>query len=190
MVKVNISLMERANKKTKSDIVFLVATIVVMVVLFAIMALNVVFFRVKVSGASMEPTMQDGDVLVANRYKEPTHGSIVIISGENKDGDWIIKRVIAMEGDTVIIEPAEDGVFIKYAGTDEFVKIEETYIQGVTSSSRRIEKTLTKGEIFYLGDNRENSHDSRKEDYSTCDISQIEGVIEDWSFTSTLRFFI
>jgi type IV secretory pathway protease TraF len=88
-----------------------------------------------------------------------------------------------MEGDTVRIEPATDGVFVKYAGTKDFVKLDEPYTKGVTGVKQWTERTLGKGEIFYLGDNRENSLDSRTEAYSTCDISQIVGVLDGFSFT-------
>ncbi len=185
MYKINDSLMEKARAKTKSDfIVFIVVAILALVLCVVTFLNNFVFFSVLIDGPSMEPTMYTGDVLVANRYKKPTHGSIVIISGEKDNDEWLIKRVIAMEGDRVDIR-GDNCVYVWYAGTEGYVKIDEPYIkrQGKTES-RAWEggRLLEKGEIFYLGDNRENSSDSRNADFSTCDVSQIVGVVEDWSF--------
>ena len=186
MVKVGMSLMEKARKKTKSDQAFTLVVLFLVLIMFAIVFVNTyVLVSVKIKGASMVPTMKDGDVLVVNRYKEVKHGSIVVISGEKNNGEWIIKRVIAMEGDTVKIEPAVDGVFIKYKGTDSFVKLDEPYAQGVTGARDWREKTLEEDEIFYLGDNREYSHDSRNADFSTCKESQIVGVVTDWSMATS-----
>ncbi|MBQ8427099.1 MAG: signal peptidase I [Clostridia bacterium] len=184
MIKVNKSLMEKAREKTKSDLVFLVVVAIVVLVMSVVVFLNTfVFFNVQIKGPSMEPTMYENDVLIANRYKKPTHGSIVIISGEKANGEWIIKRVIAMEGDTVEIR-LDGYVYIRYAGKSEFTKLEESYVKekGATLRLDWTSKTLTEGEIFYLGDNRGNSKDSRHSDFLTCDVSQIVGVVEDWSF--------
>ena len=170
MIKVNESLMERALKKTKSEKSFLCVLAILISIMMCVILLNTyVFFNVQIKGPSMQPTMFTDDVLVANKLKSPTYGSIVIIAGEKDNGDWIIKRVIAMGGDTVDIR--SDGyVYVKYKGTEEFVKIDEPYVkrQGITASHEWVMTTISEGEIFYLGDNRENSSDSRKSDFSTC----------------------
>ena len=184
MVKVNKSLMEKALQEKKSDRTFMIVLMaIVVVMLIAVILHTFVFFNIRVKGPSMEPTMYTDDVLIANRYKKVTYGSIVIITGEKENGDWLIKRVIAMEGDTVKIQ---DGyVHVKYKDNQNFIVLDETYVneKGVTEAHDWQERTLGKDEIFYLGDNRLHSSDSRDENFSTCDRSQIIGVIEDWSFT-------
>ncbi len=182
MVTVGKSLLERKGKN-KTEIISFTLMFICSILLLIIVLLNTfVFVNVEVSGDSMYPTLSSGDVLVANKYKKVSHGSIVVISGEKKNA-WIIKRVIAMEGDTVKI--GIDGyVYVKYSGEDEFTKLIEPYLtrQGVTGRLQWVEeRTLSKGEIFYLGDNRGNSKDSRDEEYSTCNISQIVAVVENWS---------
>ena len=183
MVEINKSLMDKALKEKKSEKIFMVALMAIVSVMLVVVILHTfVFFNIQVKGPSMEPTMYTDDVLIANRCKKATYGSIVIIEGEKTNGDWLIKRVVAMEGDTVKIE---DGyVYVKYKGKSDFTKLTETYVkeQGVTEAHDWIEKTLADGEIFYLGDNRLHSSDSRDENFLTCDESQIIGVIEDWSF--------
>ena len=184
MVKVYESLMEKALNKTKSETLYFGGILLLVLVMFVVVILNTfVFFNVLVKGPSMQPTMYTDDVLVANRLKTPTYGSIIIISGEKNNGDWLIKRVIAMEGDTVDIR--SDGyVYVKYKNADDFIRLNESYIKepGKTDMYDWTIKTIGQGEIFYLGDNRGNSNDSRNLDFSTCNTSQVVGVVEDWSF--------
>lgn len=184
MYKINDSLMEKARAKSKSDFIGLsVIELIVIIICVATILNTFVFFNVLIEGPSMEPTMYTGDVLIANRYKKPTHGSIVIISGEEENGEWLIKRVIAMEGDRVEIR-GDNCVYVWYADGEDWVKIDEPYIkeQNKTEAFDWNSKLLEEGEIFYLGDNRKSSTDSRDAEFSTCDISQIVGVVESWSF--------
>lgn len=179
MYKVNDSLSERQRAKEKSDLIFLLATACVTALLTLILALNhFVYLGVRVEGRSMLPTLDPGDVLMVNRVKEFEKGSVIVISGEQKD--WIIKRVIATEGSVVTF--AADG----------FVYIDgEKYVDeyGYADFSDRVsvpfmEKTLSKDEIFYLGDNRSNSSDGR--DYGTCTVSQVVGVVTEWSIDNKI----
>lgn len=167
-------LIERYAGASKSDSVFLAMLSIVIVIMSVIVLLNTfVFFNVRVSGPSMQPTFYTGNVLVANRYKQVEHGSIIIISGEKVGSDdWLIKRVIGLPGDT--IEFKEGCVYRN--GT----KLKEDYLlsQGKTFCGKE-KINVPEDEIFYLGDNRENSSDSRH--YGTCAFSQVVGVVEEWS---------
>ena len=173
MYKINDSLLERQREKERSDRYFLLTMAFITAVMWVILALNYfVFLSVRVQGPSMQPTLYTDDVLMVNRLKSVEKNSIIVISGEKEY--WLIKRVIATEGDVVEF------------GADEYV-----YINGVkyvdkfgsakyTGHSGTFEKTVVgKDEIFYLGDNRLNSSDSR--DYGTCTLSQVVGVVENWS---------
>ena len=125
-------------------------------------------------------------MLISSTIFLPEKEKIVIIKGEQNN--WIIKRVIATEGDKV--EFRDDG-FVYINGVlyqDDF---------GSVDYSNRLdapftEKVLEKGEYFYLGDNRSNSSDSR--DYGTCTSEQIVGVVYDWTignkFLSAVLFWI
>lgn len=96
---------------------------------------------------------------------------------------FLIKRLIAVEGDTVYCEDGE--VYIRYAGTEEFVPLDEPYIpDGEIYSFGPYE--VGTDEIFFLGDNRLNSKDSRyKEGLSHLDClykeSDIYGIVPDWA---------
>ena len=177
MYKINDSLVERQTAKEKSDRLFLLWVALIVAIMTVIMALNqFVFFTVQVKGQSMQPTLYTNDFLIANRLKKVERGSIIIIEGET--GYWLIKRVIACdEGDKIELK---DG-YVYLNG----VKLNETYVlqNGVTewNSNEQNGQTveLKAGEIFYLGDNRQNSSDSRN--YGTCEDGQVVGVVEEWS---------
>lgn len=181
MIKVYDSLKDRMLAKEKSDRNFLLWIIFMVFLVAVIFFLNVyVFFYVQVDGESMLPTLQDEDVLVANKLKAPKNGDIIIIDGEKYNSitgeyELLIKRVIATEGQTVEIK----GGYVYVDGT----KIIEPYLQeqGTTVSMGKTTWTLGEGEIFYLGDNRTNSNDSRYEPFGTCNKSQVIGVVSEWS---------
>ena len=178
---VDENLLEVRIKKIRSDSRFMFAVmLVVFIMSIVIMVNSFVFFNVRVSGPSMQPTLYTGDVLIANRYKVVTRGSIVVIEKEKPNSDdWLIKRVIAIAGDTVKIS---DG-YVYLNGE----LLEEKYIlkEGKTEVNTEGEFIITvaDGEYFYLGDNRENSSDSRIKEFGTCSASQIVGVIENWSLS-------
>ena len=127
----------------------------------------------------MYPTLKSGDVLIANKLKTVERGDIVIIKDEKPD-EWLIKRVIAMEGDTVEIKAGS--VFVNGK------KLNEPYIihpnMAITEAGDWQKRTLKKGEIFYLGDNRTPNASLDSRSYlSTCSKDQIVGVVEEWSLS-------
>ena len=150
------------------DLVFLLAG---MLLLFLLL-----FRVVVVSGSSMYDTLVDGDyVLLLNNvlYTDPQQGDIVVVSKSSfKDGEPIIKRVIATEGQTVTIkngvvsvngevlpEPyLDDGIYTRASVTDEPIHI-----------------TVEPGHVFCLGDNRPVSKDSRSEEIGQVDCREIIG---------------
>lgn len=140
-------------------------------------------FSVDVSGESMEATLQNGDSLYADKTAVPQRGDIVIIDVSayrekfSLGGDNIIKRLIGLEGDTVRIEDGK--VYRRLAGEEQFELLNEDYAQGRTLARKAFEVTVGEGEIFFLGDNREHSTDSRA--IGCLKLSDIEGVVADWS---------
>ena len=168
---------QQAKRERRGNIIFF-SVIGFFILLFAvILYLNVnVFFLVKVDGDSMNPTLQSGNVVTVNRKLTPEHGDIVIIEGEKKTA-YLIKRVIAKEGDTVEIINGDVYINGKLLEEDYVKKQNSTFATGDSTKW-----TLGENEVFYLGDNRMFSKDSRDDEYGTCDESQVVGVMEDWSF--------
>lgn len=182
------SLYGKYRDDLKSNVIFgAVAAILLTVLVFSVLVTNFVFIKVKVSGSSMVPTLNSGDVVMVNVYGSPRRGDVIIISGEKPNGDWLIKRVIATGGDTVKTEGGY--VYLKKAGETEFIKLDEPYLggQGITfypdvNDSADIvphEWQVGKDSIFYLGDNRRYSHDSRANDFGTCEKSQVVGTVSE-----------
>lgn len=109
-----------------------------------------------VKGASMEDTLFNSERLICNkivyRLTEPKHGDIVIFKPPIDQNHNYIKRVIAIEGDKIKII---DGVV--YLNGE---KMEEDYIE-YRSFESMPEITVPEDSYFVLGDNRNNSSDSR-----------------------------
>ena len=152
------------NEKTangwKQSVIFYLHDLVYM--LMAILLVFLLFFRViVVSGDSMYSTLLDGDylLLLGNLfYQEPERGDIVVISKQSFDnGKPIVKRVIAVEGQSVDIDFDNAVVYV------DGVALEEPYINSPTSFNEGTVFPLTVAEncIFVLGDNRGVSRDSR-----------------------------
>ena len=109
-----------------------------------------------VKGASMEDTLFNRERLICNkivyRVTEPKHGEIVIFKPPIDQNHNYIKRVIAVEGDSVKIV---DGVV--YLNGE---RLEEDYVEHRSFESMT-EITVPKDSYFVMGDNRSNSSDSR-----------------------------
>lgn len=148
------------------------------------------FGGVYVDGSSMYPTLHSGDELLMKYGGDAERGDVIVVDvrsyGDEYDfgnTQFLIKRLIAVEGDTVYCEDGE--VYIRYAGTEEFVLLDEPYIpDGEIYSFGPYE--VGTDEIFFLGDNRLNSKDSRyKEGLSHLDClykeSDIYGIVPDWA---------
>lgn len=175
MVKVHDSLMDKSKKNRRNEWVLTsVAAFLAALVVLVVYLSTFVLFVVRVSGSSMYPTLTSGQNVICNCKAEPKVGDIVVIRDERADA-FIIKRVIALEGQTVEIK-----------GGDVYVdgqKLIEPYTNGNTwdYDGNWSNRTVRKGEIFYLGDNRINSKDSRFSEYDTCSVKQIVGVVPDWA---------
>ncbi len=164
------------NNDSESGRFFLVCVFLVIwfLVFSLVNAYN--FTYVEVVGNSMNDTLKNGDVLLINKHINPDYGDIVIISGEKANGDLIIKRIIGKGGDEIVIE--NGGVYRNGK------KLNEPYVKGRTYYDNGTSKktyVIPEGEFFFLGDNRENSSDSRV--FGTCKQNQIEGVVPDISLS-------
>lgn len=142
--------------------------VILLVVLFVVFH-NVVGFSF-VKGGSMEPTLEEGDLVLYTRIM-PHYKRGDIVSVRIPSGEYYVKRIMAMSGDTVELK---DG---KVYVNEELV--EEPYIDGDTLPSSdgivRYPYTLQEGQVFVMGDNRAVSMDSRS--FGAVGVRQIKGKI-------------
>ena len=144
--------------------------------LVAILLIFLLLFRVVVvSGPSMNQTLLHGDyLLLINNvfYREPQKGDIVVISKDAyKDGEPIIKRVIATEGQWVDIDFGQGIVYVNGNALDEpYVNTPTNIEEGVFFPLQ-----VADGCVFVLGDNRNSSKDSRSLEIGQIDKREILG---------------
>jgi signal peptidase I len=115
-----------------------------------------------VSGASMDDTFANGQYLIVDQvsyyFDDPDRGDVVIFRYPKDPSKFFIKRVIGLPGDTVIIE---DGVVsIRNAANLGGFPIDEPYVAAMADAAPLTE-VLGPREYFVMGDNRDQSSDSR-----------------------------
>lgn len=150
-----VNLKQEYKKNIKREILEWITTILVAVVI-AMIIKTFIFTIALVDGSSMLPTLTHGDrVIVWRLGYRPQKGDIIVLQQEGKNP--YIKRIIATEGDTVDIDYNAHTVSVNG------VILEEDYILEPTALRGDVMFPLTVREdcVFVLGDNRNNSSDSR-----------------------------
>ena len=149
------------------DVIYMLSVILIIFLL--------IFRVIVVSGSSMRTTLVDGDYLLLSGnflYGEPEYGDIVVVSKEGyDDGKPIVKRVIATQGQTVDIDFDAGIVFVDGQALDEpYVNTPTNLPEGV-SFPLQVEENC----YFVMGDNRNNSRDSRSPEIGQVDRREILG---------------
>ena len=210
------------KKRSKAEIIINVALwIAVVVLLIAVVLRLFVFNTVAVSGASMNPTYEHGNIVTVNKATAPKRGDVVVFylnevdnkfvaqfakpeeCGENQPYEKLIKRVVATEGDKlwvqhvstngdedvyqVVVDTADGNRITEdyYVKHGEALSTETYYIHANALSGLGILADCTedkpyvvsKGCFFAMGDNRNNSKDSRE--HGEFKVSQLFGVVLD-----------
>lgn len=146
------------NKKLKE----LLSTSIYLLTVLVITLLVVTYVgqRTKVIGSSMEPTLSDGDNLIVDkisyRFNEPQRFDVIVFPFRYEERTYYIKRIIGLPGETVYIDE-EGNIYID----GEILK--ESYGKEIIADQGRAYEPITLGEdeYFVMGDNRNNSSDSR-----------------------------
>ena len=189
----------RTNKSFFRRLIEWIITIIAAIIIALFIISNIVTLT-QIKEQSMEPTLSENDRVIVNRFRyilnEPEAGDIVILNSnieekgiiknmvnEGKDivdnikyrftgeieKNNIVKRVIGVEGDIINIK--DGNLYINNTLQAE------SYINGLTQAKGSINYPLevTEGKVFVLGDNRENSLDSRN--FGLISIESIKGRV-------------
>lgn len=146
---------KRIGKEILSFVLYFVIVIAAMLLI-----IHYVGQRTEVSGSSMENTLSDGDNLIVDkisyRFHDPERYDIIIFPYKYEEDTYYIKRIIGLPGEHVRIDDSGN-IYINGKVLKESYGREVIQDPGIA----RDEITLGEGEYFVLGDNRNNSSDSR-----------------------------
>jgi signal peptidase I len=164
----------RVSKKEKRPRTLtrtLVEIVVIVAAAFAL-AMLVQAFIVKpftIHQISMEPTLHEGDRILISRlsyhFHDPKAGDVVVLHSPVDSSEDLVKRVVAVGGDTVAIHDGD--LFVNGAA------VVEPYLAEQDIRGEYPETTIPEGQVFVLGDNRNNSGDSRL--FGPIDVDSIIG---------------
>ena len=150
---------------------FLLYVVVVVGITFLI--IHYVGQRTYVSGSSMENTLSDGDNLIVDkltyRFSDPKRFDIIVFPYKYEENTYFIKRIIGLPGET--IQVTDGKIYINGQVLDE------SYGREVLKSGGIAETPITLGEdeYFVMGDNRNDSMDSRDPSVGVLHKSELVG---------------
>lgn len=153
---------ETGNNKIKSILKEILSISIYLLLVFSAAYLIVTYVgqRTQVSGSSMETTLSDGDHLIVDkisyRFNDPERFDIIVFPFQYDMDTYYIKRIIGMPGETVQIDESGN-IYI------DGEILEESYGREVIQNAGRACDPIHLGadEYFVMGDNRNNSSDSR-----------------------------
>lgn len=156
---------ERKSSGLMSILKEVIETLILAVVLFV--GINAVVARIRVDGESMEPTLTSGEYVMVNRLSyrigTPHRGDIIVFHFPGDPQEEYIKRVIGLPGDDILVRNGQ--VYINGQLLNEsYINVKINY----TGTWH-----IPDGQLFVLGDNRNNSSDSH--DWGTVPMDYVVG---------------
>ena len=173
--------MNKVMKEMISTLLYLLA-----VLCLTWLVIHFVGQRTEVEGASMETTLSDGDNLIVDkisyRFRDPQRFDIIVFPFQYKENTYYIKRIIGLPGETVQIDE-QGNIYINGEKLEERYGREIIRPENIGIAAEPI--VLGEDEYFVMGDNRNNSTDSRTEIVGNIHRDEIIGRawIRIWPFS-------
>jgi signal peptidase I len=149
-----------ARKHERSNITGMIVEIVVIIVAAFVIALLVQAFLIKpftIHQISMRPTLEEGDRILLNRlayrFGDEARGDVVVFHSPISAGEDLVKRIVAVANDRVSISGGK--LYVNGVAQDEPYLLEQGF------NGEMPEIVVPAGHVFVMGDNRNNSGDSR-----------------------------
>lgn len=161
------------EKSTRGEIYEWIQCLV-FALIFCVVMFVFLFRLVDVVGDSMNPTLEDGDkMVVSDLFYKPKQGDIIIFRKDEYKSEALVKRVIATEGQTVEIDFTKGRVYV------DGELLDEPYIAEPTKNQIDFTGTqiVPEGCVFVMGDNRNESADSRDSRIGMVDERLIIGKV-------------
>lgn len=169
-----MSFRERKRKNRVRRIIYQWGVTIALAVGVAALILTFVGERTRVSGYSMEPYLHDGDQVILDkltyRFRDPKRYEIVVFPGPGEETRFFVKRIIGLPGETIQI--ARGVVYVNGKKVKDYSKDHVTERGEMTNPIH-----LKEDEYFVLGDNRNNSEDSRYKAVGAVKRSELRGRI-------------
>ena len=151
--------------------------VVVLAGVTIVLVRHFVFKPFYVQGQSMSPNFEQSDYLIIDQFtyglrgQTPARGDVIVFRAPVDDKEFYLKRVIGLPGERVKVEAGS--VFIYNDAHPQGMMLDEGYIPEVTPGSAQV--TLEEGQYFVMGDNRDESFDSRR--FGAIDEDAIVGKV-------------
>lgn len=171
----------KENKGRGSEFLSTLLYCIVALIIFLLIR-HFLFAPVSVDGQSMAPTLEDQDRLILNKIDKIDRFDVIVFPAPSEPDKQYIKRVIGLPGDTIRYQ--DDVLYINGEPIEE--EYLENSIENMTPgdnftedfllAAKTGEETVPEGTYFVMGDNRQNSKDSRFSEVGFIDASTVSGT--------------
>lgn len=162
-------------KKTRSvsSVIYSAVSTVLICIMCVFVLFTFIFRAVTVDGNSMNPGLHNGDkIIISNFLYTPDYGDIIVINREVGEDKAIIKRVVALGGDEINIDFTTHLITVNGKVITEKYQVTEPISH---KGDFEFPLQVPEGCVFVLGDNRNDSRDSRFADVGFIALDEISG---------------